>query len=215
MFFTRGPRSVRHRSYFILHDIMLPASVARQFSASRSFMHRSDCPTHKPNAQPGFKNVAGFSEIRQGISEKLALFIKKLILFTKKQYCSLKIGAKSDSAPSIFSTPSKFLTLHTARFFVLGFRFSVLALGFLQTRWPSFLPSRRPSFLCFRFLPPSRTLLQSQFSLLTCRNDFFSNLSFLAAPWLVHAVVRSGLRVHIFLWRFWFPQHRLSIDSCV
>jgi hypothetical protein len=41
----RGPRSVRHRSFFILHDILFPALVARQFSASHSFMRRYDCPT--------------------------------------------------------------------------------------------------------------------------------------------------------------------------
>jgi hypothetical protein len=177
MFFTRGPRSVRHRSYFILHDIMLPASVARQFSASRSFMHRSDCPTHKPNAQPGFKNVAGFFKIRQDrsgpISEKLALFTEKLILFTEKSVLFIENRCKIRFGTFNFFHSVKFLTLYTARFFVLGFRISVLALGFLQTRGPSFLPSRRPSFLCFRFLPPSRTLLQSLFSLLTCRNDFF------------------------------------------
>jgi hypothetical protein len=40
----RRPRSVQHRSYFILHYILFTASVARQLSASNSFMHMSDCP---------------------------------------------------------------------------------------------------------------------------------------------------------------------------
>jgi hypothetical protein len=67
---------------------MSPASVARQFSASRSFMHRSDCPTHKPNARPGFKNVAGFSEIWQDrsgpISKKIGTVHQKIDIVHRK-----------------------------------------------------------------------------------------------------------------------------------
>jgi hypothetical protein len=100
---------------------MLLASVARQFSASRSFMHRSDCPTHKPNAQPGFKNVAGFFKIRQDrsdlISEKLALFTEKLILFTEKSVlfienrCKIRFGTFN-----FFHSVKFFNTVHSQIF---------------------------------------------------------------------------------------------------
>jgi hypothetical protein len=42
-FLTGGLNLLSTEVIFILHDILFPASVARQFSASHSFMRRSDC----------------------------------------------------------------------------------------------------------------------------------------------------------------------------
>jgi hypothetical protein len=43
-FLTEGLDLFGIEVFFILHDILFPALVARQFSASHSFMRRYDCP---------------------------------------------------------------------------------------------------------------------------------------------------------------------------